>query len=283
MITFSKRVLKLYFRDKTSVFFSLMAVFIIIGLYVLFLGDAWSGNIEVEKPKLLMDSWIMSGLLAVVSVTTTMGAFGIMVDDRQKKISKDFYSSPISRSRLAAGYISGAFLIGLIMSFLTFILVEIYILSSGAAFPELITLLKIFGLILLSTLANTAMLFFVVSFLKSQNAFGTASSIIGTLIGFITGIYMPIGILPDAVQVVVKLFPVSHSAVLFRQVMMESVMNDQFKNAPVEFKDGFAEEMGVVIKWGDTVIPSYVSVLVIVATAIIFYALSIKSISRKSK
>lgn len=283
MISFAKRILKLYFRDKTSVFFSLLAVFIIIGLYVLFLGDVWSSGIEVESPKLLMDSWIMSGLLAVVSLTTTMGAFGIMVDDRYKKISKDFYSSPISRSRLAAGYISGAFIIGLVMSLLTFILVEFYMLSNGAAFPELMTLLKIFGLILLSTLANTAMLFFIVSFLKSQNAFGTASSIIGTLIGFITGIYMPIGILPDAVQVVVKLFPVSHSAVLFRQVMMESAMNDQFANSSAEFKNGFAEEMGVVIKWGDTVIPSYVSILVIVATAVIFYALSIKSISRKSK
>ena len=32
-----KRNLKLYFRDKVSVFFSLLGVFIIIGLYVIFL------------------------------------------------------------------------------------------------------------------------------------------------------------------------------------------------------------------------------------------------------
>ena len=221
MTAFIKRVLKVYFRDKTSVFFSLLAVFIIIGLYVFFLGDVWSSNIQVEKPRL-------------------------------------------------------------IMSVLTFILVEIYIVAKGGTFPDFTTLIKIFGLIILSTLANTTLLFFIVSFLKSQNAFGTASSVVGTLVGFITGIYMPIGILPDAVQIVVKIFPVSHSAVLFRQDMMESVMNEQFGNAPAEFKEEFAEEMGIVLKWGDTVIPSYVNVLVILATAVLFYLLSIRSLSRKS-
>jgi len=35
MITFALRNLKLFFRDRASVFFSLLAVFIIIGLYVL--------------------------------------------------------------------------------------------------------------------------------------------------------------------------------------------------------------------------------------------------------
>ena len=45
MIGFTKRNLKVFFRDKPSVFFSLLAAFIIIGLYVLFLGDVWTKNI----------------------------------------------------------------------------------------------------------------------------------------------------------------------------------------------------------------------------------------------
>lgn len=46
MISLIKRNLKLFFRDKTSVFFSLLAVFIIIGLYVLFLGNMMTKNLE---------------------------------------------------------------------------------------------------------------------------------------------------------------------------------------------------------------------------------------------
>lgn len=283
MIAFAKRTMKLYFRDKASVFFSLFAVLIIVGMYVLFLGDVWTQNSEFENPKVVMDTWIMSGLLAVVTLTTTMGAFGIMVEDRHKKISKDFYSSPIKRSGLAAGYISGAFMIGVIMSFITFILVQIYLMSKGAAFPDAMIMLKAFGLILLSTFTNTAMLFFIVSFLKSQNAFGTASSIIGTLVGFLTGIYMPVGILPEAVQVVIKVFPASHAATLFRQILMEPVMQSAFQNAPEGAKEEFAEQMGVTLTWAGNPIPSYVSIIILFATAFLFYGLSVMSISRKSR
>jgi len=38
MIGFAKRNLLIFFRDKAAVFFSLLAVFLIIGLYALFLG-----------------------------------------------------------------------------------------------------------------------------------------------------------------------------------------------------------------------------------------------------
>ena len=39
MWAMTKRNLKVFFRDRSSVFFSLLAVFIIIALYAVFLGD----------------------------------------------------------------------------------------------------------------------------------------------------------------------------------------------------------------------------------------------------
>ena len=46
MIIFASRVLKIYLRDKTAVFFSLLSSFIIIGLYILFLGETYSSSFE---------------------------------------------------------------------------------------------------------------------------------------------------------------------------------------------------------------------------------------------
>ena len=93
-----ERNLKVFFRDKASVFFSLLAVLIIFLLYMLFLGDVWQQNLpKVAGTRAMMDSWIMAGVLAVTSLTTVMGAFGTMVDDRQNKIVKDFSASPVSR------------------------------------------------------------------------------------------------------------------------------------------------------------------------------------------
>ena len=283
MISFAKRNLLVFFKDRSSVFFSLLAVFIIIGLYALFLGDAWTNSINVDGGRFLMDSWIGSGLLAVVSVTTTMGAFGIMVEDKTKKIVKDFISSPLKRTNIAGGYILSAYLIGIIMSLITLVLVEIYIIGNGGTLISFSTFIKVLGILILSTFANTSIMLFVVLFFNSNNAFSTASTIIGTIIGFLTGIYLPIGQLPKSMQWVVKLFPPSHSAVLFRQVMMEEPMAVSFAGAPEAVVTEFKEVMGVIYKMGDYEVSELTSILIVAGVGVIFFFLSLLKLSQKKK
>ena len=56
MLAFANRNLKVFFRDKTAVFFSLLAVFIVLGLYVLFLGDAWADSLQnIKEAKQIMN------------------------------------------------------------------------------------------------------------------------------------------------------------------------------------------------------------------------------------
>lgn len=64
------------------------------------------------------------------------------------------------------------------------------------------------------------MMYLVVELFMSQMAYETAVSIISSVIGFLAGIYIPLGVLPQAIQYVGILFPVTHSASLLRQVMM---------------------------------------------------------------
>ncbi|OCN00117.1 ABC transporter [Clostridium sp. W14A] len=279
-----RRNVKLYFRDKSAVFFSLLAVIIIIGLYALFLGGVWLPSQLTGIPSVdyLMNSWLMAGLLSVVSVTTTMGAFGIMIEDKTRRIDRDFFASPVKRSGIAAGYIGSSFLIGVIMSLITAVLAEFYITSKGGEWLSAESLLTVFGLILLATLTNTSLVCFLVSFFNSQNAFGTASSIIGTLIGFLTGIYLPIGELPASVQTVIKLFPPSHAALLFRQVMMEAPMKTAFAGAPSDTVREFKEYMGIEFSVGGQELAPWVSVVVLLASAVVFYGL-VLNLSRKKK
>lgn len=284
MIGFAKRNLLVFFRDKSAVFFSLLASFIIIGLYVLFLGDVFSSSLtQISHARQLMDNWVMAGLLAATTFTTTMGAFGIMINDKTKKINKDFYSSPISRSSIAGGYVISAFIIGLIMSVVTLILAELYIVLEGGSLMSVETLAKVILLILLSNFANTAIVFFITSFFASESAYATASTIIGTLIGFLTGIYLPIGQLPDAVQWIVKLFPPSHAAALLRQTMMEQPFSTSFANVPAETLTDFKLQFGVIFKFGDTELSSLISILILFGTAALFFGLAVLNVSRKRK
>lgn len=283
ILNIARRNLKLYFRDKSSVFFSLLAVFIIIGLYVLFLGNMLTSNMEWmgDHARFVTDSWIMAGLLAVTSLTTTMGAYGIMIEDKTKKVFKDFTASPVKRSSLVGGYILSSFIIGVIMSVITFVLAEVYIVAYGGALMRLSGMLRVFGCILLSVLSSSAMVFFLVSFFKSANAFTTASTVIGTLIGFLTGIYIPIGSLPASVQTAIRIFPVSHAGALMRQIMMEAPLKAAALDSAAE--ESFRLAMGVNYKFGDTILSSAAGIVILLATAAVFYALAILNVSRKRK
>lgn len=279
-----KRNLLVFFRDKASVFFSFLAVLIIIGLYALFLGDVWvSGFKELSGVRYMMDSWIMAGILAVTSVTTTMGAFGTMIEDKTKKITKDIYSAPVKRSAVSGGYVMSSYVIGVILSFAALVLAELYIVAFGGQLMDPLTLLKVVGLILFCCVVNTSIVLFIVSFFNSTNAFAAASTIIGTMMGFLTGIYLPIGKLPEGVQFVVKIFPVSHAAALFRQVMMADAIGETFAGAPEQAVTSFKEEMGVILGFGDYTVTPLVSFMILAATAVVFYALSILNMSRKKK
>lgn len=283
MIAFTKRNLKIYFRDRANVFFSLLTVFIIIGLYVLFLGDVWTKDLqEFEGARELMDNWVMAGVLAVTSFTTTMGMLGSMVKDRELKINMDFYISPISRTALTGGYIAGAYIVGLIMTLLAFAAAEIYIVVNGGSFLTAEQIVKVLAMILLTTLMNTTLMVFVVSLFRSQSAFSVASTVFGTMVGFITGIYLPIGMYPDAVQWLIKIFPVSHAAAIFRNLMMEGSMKTAFEGAPAKIVADFKTELGVCYEFGGHTVTQTESLLIIVACIVIFFVLGRLSAGKKN-
>ncbi|MGD9605581.1 MAG: ABC transporter permease [Bacilli bacterium] len=276
MIEIAKRNIRLFFRDRTAVFFSSLSVILIIGLYVLFLGDMIAGSMgETPEARFLIDSWIVAGLVASSSVTATLGALGIIVDDYTKNVIKDLYSAPLKKSTLIGGYLISSFSIGIIMSCLTLVLGEIYIIVNGGQLLSLFDLIKVLGVIVLSTFANSAILFLIISFIRSQSAFGTFSTIIGTVIGFLMGIYVPVGNLPVYVQKIVKIFPGSYSVSLFRNIIMDKPMGIAFNQAPENLVNDFVLSMGIDIQVSGITITPVLSVIILLATGFLFYLISI--------
>jgi multidrug/hemolysin transport system permease protein len=266
-----------FIRDRLAIFFSFLSVLIIFALYTLFLNNAWASALpdNVVGGQALMDGWLMAGILAVVSFTTTLGAFGTMVDDKAKKIYKDFSSSPLKRSSLVGGYIISAYLIGIIMSLFSLLFLDLYMLIRDGHILNFMQTIEVIGLILLVTLANSSIVFFMAIFIKSMTAFGTVSTVVGTLLGFLAGIYMPIGNFPTGVQAVIKVIPLSHAASLFRRIIMSDLTDSVFLNAPIEIKDSFLDVMGVNFAFGDFVILPWMQILYLVATAVFFFGLSL--------
>lgn len=284
MISFVSRNLKVFFRDKTAVFFSLLAVLIVLGLYIFFLGDVWIDSFpNIKGVKNLMNCWIIAGLIGVTSVTANMGAFGTMIEDKSKNKIKDFYVLPIKKSKIVGGYIISSFIVGSMMSVVTLIISQIYLVYSGVDVLNFKELTEVFLIILMTSLSNSAMILFIVSLFSSEKAFSTASTIVGTLIGFITGIYLPISMLPDSVQIIVKLFPTSHGISILRQIFMKKQMDISFADVPTNYINEFKESMGVVYYINDKLVSNTASVFILIASTIIFFFLAVLILYKKKK
>ena len=284
MISFVSRNLKVFFIDKTAVFFSLLAVLIVLGLYIFFLGDVWVDSFpNIKGVKNLMNCWIIAGLIGVTSVTANMGAFGTMIEDKSKNKIKDFYVLPIKKSKIVGGYIISSFIVGSMMSVVTLIISQIYLVYSGVDVLNFKELTEVFLIILMTSLSNSAMILFIVSLFSSEKAFSTASTIVGTLIGFITGIYLPISMLPDSVQIIVKLFPTSHGISILRQIFMKKQMDISFADVPTNYINEFKESMGVVYYINDKLVSNTTSIFILIASTIIFFFLAVLILYKKKK
>jgi multidrug/hemolysin transport system permease protein len=275
-----KRNLWVFFRDRSAVFFSFLSVIIIIGLYALFLADTQSKSIislvgDGPDVRFLVDSWIMGGLLAVNTVTVSLGALAVMVRDQETKAMRDFMTAPVRRTTIVLSYIISSFVIGIILTLAGLVVMEGYITIAGGHWLGAAAIAKTIGVLLLCVLNSTAMLFFVTSFVRSSTAFSTVSTITGTMIGFLAGIYVPIGVLPQGIQYLIEIFPTSHGAVLLRQLFMEAPLASVFQGAPAELLDEYTKVFGVEFYVGGEPISDLMMLGYLGATTLIFVGLSI--------
>ena len=281
------RNIKMFLRDKTSVFFSFLSMFIIIALYAFFLAQVNVNSVEsmvgkgVSGVRFLVDSWIMAGIIVVNSITVTLGVFGLMVDDETKKRLSGFLVAPVKRGTLVISYLFSSWVVGAFLCILSFAAAELYIVSSGGELLPPLAMIKVVGLILLCVFSGSSMLFFFVSFVRSASGFSVLSTLIGTVIGFLTGIYMPIGILADSVQTIIKFVPASHMAVLMRQIFMEVPLAKVFEGAPAGTVTHFEEIYGITLKAGETTLSVPMMIAYIALSGLVFLSLSIYNMSRR--
>ena len=247
-----KRNLTLYWKDKMGVVFSLLGVLVIILLYAVFLSDSLEGELSVlEKPRLGVDLWLTAGILQVASVTTSMGSLNILIQDRLGGKRNDFYMLPMGKRRISLSYFLSAYIVGLMMTLVTFVFCAVYLYVCHGFLLDMAFACQVLLLTGLTSFTSTAISYTIVSFLSSNGAFSAVSAIIGTLIGFLTGIYFPIGDVADPVQKLMTLFPLSHGASLYRKIFMADIIRTDFKAVPAKSLQLFTRTLGIDLFWED--------------------------------
>ncbi|WP_409368773.1 ABC transporter permease [Lysinibacillus sp. 38-6] len=286
MISLIQRNNKVFRRDKTQVFFSLLSVMIVIVLYAVFLQKMQVDAIEQltkATPELIamVNEWLVAGLLSMIAVTTTLAAFAIAVRDMESKATADFLTAPISRATIQMSYVLNAFIIGCIFSFVALVGCEIFIVSTGGELLGLSELMKVIGILLLSVLLASVFNVFLVLFVSTQNAFSTLSTIVGTVLGFLCGVYVPLGILPNFAQQLIMYFPISHTTLLLRNAFMESSITKVFDGVPTAQVESYKINYGIVYELNGHSLSIATSYIIIFVTIFVLAILSILIFKKK--
>ncbi len=283
-----KRNILVFSRDRSNIFFSLLSMLIIIGLMVVFLGkmnadsvvnllQEFGGGQEAAdraNAEQLVMLWTLAGIVVVNSITITLSMVGIMVEDEARKKLPSFYVAPVNRGVFVLSYVLAAIIMGIIICSLTVVIGEVYIVAIGGSMLPVADLGRAFLYIVLNVFTSASMVFLIANFVHSQSAFGGLSTIIGTLVGFLAGIYLPIGMLPEKVQGILKCFPLFHGASFMREIFTGEILARTFAGCPEEMISGYREYMGITIVSDGKVISSTFQVAFLLLSGIIFIGIA---------
>jgi multidrug/hemolysin transport system permease protein len=275
------RNLKLFYRDKALVFFSFLSVIIILGLYVLFLADINIANIRaqvgdsIKGIDALVYGWMLPGVIAVSTVTLSLGNMGRLVDDTKDESLSDFMVSPISRTQLILSYVISTILIALVISLVMFVSSIFIVKFKGGSYLGIDQILAALGIIILLIMSSTLMSLLLASFIHSPNTYGVANTMVGTFIGFVTGAYMPMGIMPKVIQNVFNSLPVSQGASILRQIFLRDIMIDVFKGAPESVVLDYRYFQGIDLKILGHILSPTDMIISILASIVLLFILSV--------
>ena len=279
MLALLKRNFILYFRNRSGVFFSLLGALISFLLYIIFLQknlpDAWP---QLPDNTNLLNNWLMSGTLAVTGITTSFTALTQMVQDRENQMDQDLFLTDLGIWGLQVSYLISSIAISFVMQVFMFAVMGLYFKES----PVISHLPEIALIMLLSSLLSSLINILLIYRFQSVDSLGKLATIVGTASGFLVGTYVPIGVLPDFAQIIMKCTPATYIASLYRQTLMKEPLETAFTGNSSLLKE-FQEKMGIQINWQEllTKEETYFIVVIICLVAILLWLLFVKVFSKR--
>ena len=267
-----------FFRDRANVVFSLMAAGIVVMLYLFVLRDMMiSDNAGLPDVANLMDAWVLAGIAGIVSVTSCMGALQTMNTDRAEGKDTDFLVTPAGQWRLALGYILGTFVAAFLFTLIILAGSLLFLVATGCPLDATDVALAIL-LTIPASLSGCIIMYALTSFVKSTGGFASFFSIVSVAIGFLTGIYIPMGSMPEGMQVVGTLMPATHMSSVFRDLIAGGAMDQSFAGMdPTSFR----AKMGFDLSLWDYQFDTATSLLYVLGVTAAFLAVAILLVKKR--
>lgn len=170
--------------------------------------QALIGSVESQKVvNSFIDGSFCAGLIGVTTITTALSLCSVMVDDARKKVLNDLFITPVKGGVVRLSYLAFNFIITTFISVIILCFIFVYQSIRGTFYYSNLQAFKVLGLVILSCFINSAFFVFLISYVKSNNAFSAISAGISSVIGFFIGAFIPLSKLPVTLAEISSFMP----------------------------------------------------------------------------
>lgn len=236
-IGLTRRNLLIYFKDRQSIFFSMLTPIIVFVLYILFLKDTFvepiksaSAGLEDfisdENINMFVNGLLLTGILGSSMITVPYNSLITIVKDRESKIDYDISATPIKRVQIILSYFTASAISAFIMASVILSAGLLIMTAQGSLYLTAKDVIKLYGITLLGSISATALFMIVILFFKTSSASGAFLGILSAATGFVIGAYLPISQFSESVQTFCNIFPGSGITILYRNTLLNPILGE---------------------------------------------------------
>ena len=247
IIMLTKRNMKLFLRDRMTVFFSFLSTIILVMLYFLFIANIYT--VQMDDPanggiamflaegakKFIVYVQMMAGVLVLNSMSLATGAFSTIARDFENKRIDNLLLTPVKTYEIILSYYATGLIASFVINSFTWLLSFLLIGFTTGYWLAAAAFITVLAVLLVASLISCSIMLLITSLVKSSAAIGVINGIAGTFFGFLCGIYMPYSNLGEGTKAIGSFLPFTHLTIWLKQVML----GDAFSQAGItgEFKD----------------------------------------------
>ncbi len=254
VIALWKRGLKAFIRNKTGLVFSLVFPFFFVYVF-----GAIFKNDFIDNPI----AYMLSGVVITTVFEGALNLASTTVDDMVSGFMKEVLVSPAKRISVAIGQLLSAATVSTLQG----ILILVIGMFTGIKFTTWITPLWILLAMICVGLVFSGVGLYMATLVRNGQTFQIIKTAITMPLTFLSGAYVPIAMLPDALKVVSYFNPMTYATAFFRMIVLEKT---NLSNAEL-VKEGLAININ-----GFVVVPA-LSFVIIMGIGAVFLILATRA------
>ena len=202
------RNLKNFIRDRVRLIFSILIPFFFIYVFSsIFKNDA------VKNPT----AFLMAGVIIATVFQTSLSVATSTIDDIVSGFMKEVLVSPVKRIYIALGQLLSAATIATMQG----VLILVIGLFVGLKFTSWTTPVYVVLCMIGVGIVFSSFGLFLATIVKNAQTFQIVQQAIVLPFTFISGAYLPLTLLPKALQIVAYFNPMTYTTALFRTIILE--------------------------------------------------------------